>query len=160
MCGMYDLCGLAGAKSLDSGVCEGLGKTTLDPAQSGGIRYTALLRVPADGLYRFSVSARRGNGCEVTVDEQCVLNARSIYFTASNSQWVGLAGGLHRFEMTSYRYTHRAEAQVFWEGPGLPRTPLAEAEFFLDPDETDKKQQPTDPKDLRSEHRQELESAQ
>ena len=113
-----------------SGVVD---RFTLAPKQREeriGFRFTAFLRVPADGRYTFHTAS--DDGSRLMIDGQLVVDNDGEHATTERKGQIELKAGDHPMLVTYHNLGGPAELRVQWEGPGLNRQDIPPAFLTTD----------------------------
>ena len=95
------------------------------------LRYLGYLRVPAGGLYAFSLKSL--DGSRLKIDGKLIGDNDGVHTRSERLYAAALAKGLHGFELYHFRGVGRLsinQLAVLWEGPGLERRELGEDDFL------------------------------
>ena len=101
---------------------------SLEPALAEdffAIRYLAQIQVPADGSYTFYATS--DDGSQIIIDDQLVVDNDGLHASLEKQGTIDLTAGAHDIVVTVFERTGRQSLEVSWSGPGLARTPLADA---------------------------------
>ncbi len=88
-----------------------------------GLAFRGLLRVPAAGMYSFFLSC--DDGAILRIGGETVVDNDGIHAAVVKSGLAALGAGLHPIEILYFEKGGLEVLEVWIEGPGLARTPLA-----------------------------------
>ena len=97
-------------------------------APAFGMIFSGYLRVPADGVYTFTVAS--DDGSALYVGERLVVDNDGPHGRRGLSGQVALAAGLHPVRLLFFEGGGGHALQVEWAGPGLPRAVVPGAALF------------------------------
>jgi hypothetical protein len=100
----------------------------LTPAQSPdhfGLRFTAWLNVPADGLWTFFLNS--DDGTRLTLDGIPVVDNDGIHAPQETSAPFALAAGWHTVTLDYFEATGGETLDLSWQGPGTPKQTIPAA---------------------------------
>jgi len=95
------------------------------------LRFTGLVKVPADGLYVFYTSS--DDGSRLYIGEKLVVDNDGLHGVMEMGGLIRLNKGLYPITVTFFEKTGGEELKVFFEGPRLPRQEIPPAALFLRP---------------------------
>ena len=91
-------------------------------------RFTALVRIPTDGVWTFSTSS--DDGSQLFIDGELVVDNDGRHNPTERSGQIVLVAGHHEIVVTLFEWIGGELLEVLWEGPGVARQPIpAEALF-------------------------------
>lgn len=96
-----------------------------------GLRYTGLLKVPAEGLYTFFT--RSDDGSRLSVDGKRVVDNDGLHAERTIDGMVRLKAGLHPVVIDFFEAGGEKSLTVSWEGPGIPRQEIPAEAWFTTP---------------------------
>ena len=91
-------------------------------------RFTALVRVPSDGVWTFST--RSDDGSQLFIDGALVVDNDGRHGPLEQSGQVALTAGHHEIVVTMFEWVGGEVLEVLWEGPGVSRQPIPAAALF------------------------------
>ncbi|MCA9060093.1 MAG: c-type cytochrome, partial [Planctomycetaceae bacterium] len=113
--------------------------STLTPKSTGGttdfseaaaerketfaLRFSAFLHIPQNGNYRFFISS--DDGSRLLIDGEECVNNDGIHPASFRNGSKRLTAGVHEVTVEYFEYHGEEKLAVEFEGPGLPRQPLA-----------------------------------
>jgi len=106
---------------MNTSVCVGV-------SEHFGLKFTGYIRVPSDGVYRFSTISDDGSRLWVS-NQLLVDNAES---RVEKSASIGLKAGLHPITVWYYQGVGTALLTVYFEGPGVVKRELQPTDLFAD----------------------------
>ena len=95
------------------------------------LRFTALVKVPADGLYVFYTSS--DDGSRLYIGDKLVVDNDGLHGVMEMGGLIRLNKGLYPITVTFFEKTGGEELKVFFEGPGLTKQEIPPAALFLKP---------------------------
>ena len=95
------------------------------------LRFTGLVKVPADGLYVFYTSS--DDGSRLYIGEKLVVENDGLHGVMEMGGLIRLNKGLYPITVTFFEKTGGEELKVFFEGPRLPKQEIPPAALFLRP---------------------------
>jgi hexosaminidase len=95
------------------------------------VEYRALLKLPADGLYRFAVASN--DGSVLDVDGVRLVDNDGPHAEQEVTGEVVLAAGVHALRLGYFQRKRASSLHVFLEGPGLAGREIGSELLFLDP---------------------------
>jgi mono/diheme cytochrome c family protein len=108
-------------------VASGMAETfDVSPARrrdSYALRFEGTFEIDRPGNYQFFVSS--DDGSRVSVDDKVVVDNDGIHPNSAKSGRVRLTKGRHKVVVEYFQGGGEAELDVEFEGPGVPRRPLA-----------------------------------
>jgi hypothetical protein len=130
----YETAGLSALPDFDALVPAAEGSVSgfdLSPRRRNDLfafRFTALVRVPADGLWSFTT--RSDDGSQLFIDGELVVDNDGRHGPTEQTGEIELVAGHHEIVVTLFEWIGGETLEVFWEGPGVPRQAIpAEALF-------------------------------
>jgi len=87
-----------------------------------GIVFSGYLRVPADGVYRFSLSS--DDGSRLFLGEQRLIDNDGLHGMQKRNGVVALEGGLHPIRIEYFNKTGGEGLTLSWSGPGFTEQTL------------------------------------
>jgi hypothetical protein len=93
-----------------------------------GLRFRGFVRVPETGVYGFQISS--DDGSRLIIDGQTIADNDEIHGMGDRMGWVGLAAGLHRFELQYFQGCCGLGLRLTVDSPGGPRGPVSPASWF------------------------------
>jgi hypothetical protein len=78
-----------------------IGLASAPRRENFGLRFRGLVRIPATGVYGFSLSS--DDGSRLAIDGQLVVAHDGIHGMSERSGWVALSAGLHFFELAYFQ---------------------------------------------------------
>ncbi|MHC4504082.1 MAG: PA14 domain-containing protein, partial [Planctomycetota bacterium] len=104
--------------------------------QKGGkrpyaVRFAGYLRVPAGGLYAFSLKSL--DGSRLKIGGEVIGDNDGLHSRSEKQYAAALAEGLHGFELLHFRGSSNlsiGQLAVLWEGPGIERRTLGAGDLF------------------------------
>jgi uncharacterized repeat protein (TIGR03806 family) len=91
-------------------------------------RFTAILRVPSDGVFTFSTVS--DDGSQLFIDGALVVDNDGRHARLEQSGQVTLSAGHHEIVVTMFEWIGGEVLEVLWEGPGVSRQPIPAAALF------------------------------
>jgi len=95
------------------------------------LKFTGLVKVPADGLYVFYTSS--DDGSRLYIGEKLVVDNDGLHGVMEMGGLIRLSKGLYPITVTFFEKTGGEELKVFFEGPGLPKREIPPAALFHRP---------------------------
>ncbi|MHC5053916.1 MAG: PA14 domain-containing protein [Planctomycetota bacterium] len=95
------------------------------------VRFAGFLRVPAGGLYSFSLKSL--DGSRLRLGGKVIGDNDGLHTRAEKQYPAALAKGLHSFEVLHFRGGSELSIEqlaVLWEGPGIERRTLGAGDLF------------------------------
>ncbi len=105
--------------SARSGVVADFDLTPRTREKQFAMRFRGYLRVPADGVYRFST--RSDDGSRLWIGGRLVVDNDGLHSPHEESGVIALAAGLHPITVAMFEQSGGFELEVFWSGPGIAR---------------------------------------
>jgi hexosaminidase len=93
-----------------------------------GLRFRGFVRVPQTGVYGFQISS--DDGSRLIIDGQTIADNDEIHGMGDRMGWVGLAAGLHRFELQYFQGCCGLGLRLTVDSPRGPRGPVPAAWWF------------------------------
>ena len=119
---------LAQADTAGKGAAPGIA-TRIGAGQQPGervlLRFSGFGNVPADDLYRFSLSS--DDGSMLRVAGQLVVDNDGLHGAIEKRGAIALQAGLHPIEVLWFNATGGAELDLRWARPGEPFAPIPAA---------------------------------
>ncbi|HEU5049973.1 MAG TPA: family 20 glycosylhydrolase, partial [Gemmatimonadales bacterium] len=106
-------------------VADSVARTGRERAETYGLRFSGLLRVPADGLYEFSLVS--DDGSVLSIGGAVVVDNDGWHSETERFGMAALAAGLHRLEVTFVQGSGGASLRASVRRPGGAWEPLAGA---------------------------------
>jgi alpha-L-fucosidase len=110
---------LRGLEPAASGVVPTLDISRRSVEEHFGFRFTGLIRVQRDGMYRFSLSS--DDGATLRIGGELVVDHDGIHAAYEKTGSTALAAGLHRIEVLFFEKGGHESLDLWIEGPDLPR---------------------------------------
>jgi len=95
------------------------------------LRFTGLVKAPADGLYVFYTSS--DDGSRLYIGDKLVVDNDGLHGVMEMGGLIRLSKGLYPITVTFFEKTGGEELKVFFEGPGLSKKEIPPAALFLRP---------------------------
>jgi len=95
------------------------------------LRFTGLVKIPADGLYVFYTSS--DDGSRLYIDRKLVVENDGLHGVMEMGGLIRLNKGMYPITVTFFEKTGGEELKVFFEGPRLPKREIPPAALFLRP---------------------------
>ena len=116
---------LAQANTARQGGAPGIA-TRIGAGQQPGervlVRFSGFVNVPADDLYRFSLTS--DDGSVLRVAGQLVVDNDGLHGAIEKRGAIALQAGLHPIEVVWFNATGGAELELRWARPGQTFTPI------------------------------------
>ena len=134
----YHEASLSSARSLERGraksvgVADSVGLQGRERAEGFGLRFTGFVRVPADGIYAFTLDSDDGSVLRIGNEE--VVDNDGMHSEKAVSGMVALAAGLHPITIEYVQGGGGASLRAFVEREGGAREPLAGSRLAHLPD--------------------------
>ena len=128
-------------QAASAGTTENLSSQAAPHTVNYGYVFEGYVKAPADGGYVFDLLGRDVGRLEI--DGQVIAESpsawRQVCGSIGNSVQmasgsVGLREGLHRLRVSMTQKAGEDAFAVWWQGPGLPLTPIANAQLFSAPE--------------------------
>jgi hexosaminidase len=111
------------ARPVSTGVADSVGLQGGERPESFGLRFTGFLRVPADGLYSFTLDSDDGSVLRIGSDE--VVDNDGMHSEKAVTGMIALAAGLHPITVDFVQGGGGASLRGFVEREDGVREPLA-----------------------------------
>jgi len=95
------------------------------------LRFTGLVKIPADGLYVFYTSS--DDGSRLYIGEKLVVENDGLHGIMEMGGLIRLSKGMYPITVTFFEKTGGEELKVSIEGPRLPKQEIPPAALFLRP---------------------------
>ena len=93
-----------------------------------GVVYDGHLRVPRDGVYRFTLAS--DDGSRLIIDRNTVVNNDGVHGTTEQHGDIALKAGDHPFTLLFFQGVGGKDLGVRFEGPGIAQRPLSPDQLF------------------------------
>jgi alpha-L-fucosidase len=90
-----------------------------------GFRFEGYVRVPADGVYEFSIES--DDGSSLSVGESLFINNDGLHGLTGRRGVAGLKAGFHRLRIGYFEKTGSQELNLLWGRPGGPLTAVPDS---------------------------------
>ncbi|UCF34625.1 MAG: alpha-L-fucosidase [Phycisphaerales bacterium] len=117
-----------------SGKTEYFDFSPRDRAEYFGFRYEGFIKVPVDGVYRFSTIS--DDGSRLYIGEDLVVDNDGLHGMREAEGRIALAAGAHPLTVTFFEKTGGDGLEVFCAGPGMEKQPVPK-EILMCRDRTD-----------------------
>ncbi len=117
-------------KTIDSGIIKNIDVLHKNKQNDYyGFEFSGLIKINADGVYRFFTSS--DDGSRLYVDDNLVVDNDGPHGLTEKNGLVALSKGLHKLKVTYFEATGSNDLFVEYEGSGVYKTSFARFNFIL-----------------------------
>ncbi|MCX6562192.1 MAG: PA14 domain-containing protein [Candidatus Aminicenantes bacterium] len=112
-------------KPVNEGLVPVFGLSKKKAKERYGFEFTGAIRIPKDGVYALFLGS--DDGSRLYIGDDLVVDNDGLHGLQEKRGLVALAAGVHPVRVGYFNKTGSDGLAVSIQGPGLPKTPVAEA---------------------------------